>query len=157
MRVAKATATSPQFLGSNIDRRGELDDRGGSAASAAAELGGNGGDGGNGGGDVLHAAAENARGVGGDSGSAEGVGGGNAEGRDCGRAEQNYGEASVLADPPHRVRFMQLQKFLRSCDESDYSALTTSLLSMSAWDRSQFAAHTEKTVLQLGAEEGEGE
>ncbi|CAI5959873.1 unnamed protein product [Closterium sp. NIES-64] len=31
-----------------------------------------------------------------------------------------------------------------------------SLLAMSAWDRSQFAAHSEKRALQLGAEEGGG-
>ncbi|CAI5468642.1 unnamed protein product [Closterium sp. Yama58-4] len=147
MRVADATAASSHLLDSNADRRVERDDRGGSAACAAAEVGGDGG---------LGAAAGNARRDCGDGGSAERGGEGNAEGQDCGRAEQNDGGggAAAPADPPHRVRFMQLQKFLRSCDESDYSALTTSLLSMSAWDRSQFAAHTEKRALQLGAEEG---
>ncbi|CAI5998880.1 unnamed protein product [Closterium sp. NIES-64] len=223
-------AVKQSVVDSNADRRGELDDRAGSAAAEApivtvVEVGGDGG-GGRGGG--LDAAAGNARRVSGDGGSAEAEVGGNAEGRDCGRAEQNDGGggAAASADPPHRVRFMQLQKFLRSCDESDYSALTTcippfprpssrspilpppppipaprfpvspspfpfpispsplssslhrfcpspqlfhvgklvksqprfcpSLLAMSAWDRSQFAAHSEKRALQLGAEEGGG-
>ncbi|CAI5530972.1 unnamed protein product [Closterium sp. Naga37s-1] len=124
MRVANVTATSSQSRDSNADRRGELDDRGGSAACAADELGREGVGGGGGG---LDAAAGNARSGGGDRGSAEAEVGGNAVGRDCGRAEQNDGGggAAAPADPPHRVRFMQLQKFLRSCDESDYSALTT--------------------------------
>ncbi|CAI7804555.1 unnamed protein product [Closterium sp. NIES-54] len=124
MRVANATATSSQSRDSNADRRGELDDRGGSAACAADELGREGVGGGGGG---LDAAAGNARSGGGDRRSAEAEVGGNAVGRDCGRAEQNDGGggAAAPADPPHRVRFMQLQKFLRSCDESDYSALTT--------------------------------
>ncbi|CAI7738368.1 unnamed protein product [Closterium sp. NIES-53] len=101
MRVANATATSSQSRDSNADRRGELDDRGGSAACAADELGREGVGGGGGG---LDAAAGNARSGGGDRRSAEAEVGGNAVGRDCGRAEQNDGGggAAAPADPPHR-------------------------------------------------------
>ncbi|CAI5506650.1 unnamed protein product [Closterium sp. Naga37s-1] len=168
MRVSNATATSSQLRDSNADRRGELDDRGESAACAAAELGREGVGGGGGG---LDAAAGNARSGGGDRGSAEAEVGGNAVGRDCGRAELNDGGggAAAPADPPHRVRAAghvsvgPQPHISASSPHSPPSTLhgvphlPSTLLATSAWDRSQFAAHTEKRALQLGAEEGERE